>query len=128
MAEAPRSGRGCSGFESLGRYALEGEPAGCRAPLLADAQETVAFRAWMVKLPGGSLRPETGWARERWGSGPPPSADKQLSRFEQLPGEARRPTQYNASGVAGAKDSAPGFYPDGSQFESGATHHAPTAS
>lgn len=32
------------------------------------------FRLWMVKLPGGSLRLEPGRTRERWGSGPPPSA------------------------------------------------------
>jgi hypothetical protein len=60
---------------------MESEPARRSAPprkrLGVSALRIVpaALLAWMGNLPGGRPRLETGGARERWGSGPLPSAD-----------------------------------------------------
>ena len=59
---------------------MESEPARARGPfrkrigVRALRIVSSALRAWMGNLPGGRPRFEAGGARERWGSGPLPSA------------------------------------------------------
>jgi hypothetical protein len=59
LAEAPRSGRGWSGFESLGRYGacrMESEPVRGRASLLTRAHHTVWDSSSPLSAPGCAIR------------------------------------------------------------------------